>query len=82
MIFKISYLKNYYRKLTRISKSQHLLISHMNMNPSGESGKSLFEYLKRIWGDVCTVGENIIDTTKMRNNFSYPLKIVIFQILR
>ena len=27
-----------------------------------------------------TVGENIIATTKMRNNFCYPLKMVIIQI--
>ena len=26
-----------------------------------------------------TVGENIIATIKMRNNFCYPLKMVIFQ---
>jgi hypothetical protein len=31
---------------------------------------------------VCTVGENIIATIKMRNNFCYPLKMVIFPILR
>ena len=30
----------------------------------------------------CTVGENIIATIKMRNNFCYPLKMVIFPILR
>ena len=29
-----------------------------------------------------TVGENIIATIKMRNNFCYPLKMVIFPILR
>ena len=29
-----------------------------------------------------TVGENIIATTKMRNNFCYRLKMVIFPILR
>ena len=28
-----------------------------------------------------TVGENIIATIKMRNNFCYPLKMVIFPIL-
>ena len=33
---------------------------------------------------VCmyTVGENIIATIKMRNNFCYPLKMIIFPILR
>ena len=30
----------------------------------------------------CTVGENIIATIKMRNNFCYPLKMAIFPILR
>ena len=29
-----------------------------------------------------TVGENIIATIKMRNNFWYPLKMVIFPMLR
>ena len=29
-----------------------------------------------------TVGENIIATINMRNNFCYPLKIAIFPILR
>ena len=29
-----------------------------------------------------TVGENIIATIKMRNNFCYPLKMVIFPTLR
>ena len=29
-----------------------------------------------------TVGENIIATIKMRNNFCYPLKVVFFPILR
>ena len=29
----------------------------------------------------CTVEENIIATIKMRNNFCYPLKLVIFPIL-
>ena len=27
---------------------------------------------------VCTVGENIITTIKMRNDFCFPLKMVIF----
>ena len=31
---------------------------------------------------VNTVGENIIATIKMRNNFWYSLKMVIFPILR
>ena len=31
---------------------------------------------------LCTVGENIIATIKMRNNFWYPLKMVIFPLLR
>ena len=30
----------------------------------------------------CTVGENIIATIKIRNNFCYPLKMIIFPILR
>jgi hypothetical protein len=29
-----------------------------------------------------TVDENIIATIKMRNNFCYPLKMIIFPILR
>ena len=29
-----------------------------------------------------TIGENIIANIKMRNNFCYPLKMVIFPILR
>ena len=32
-------------------------------------------------GKRTTVDENIIATIKMRNNFCYPLKMVIFQIL-
>ena len=31
---------------------------------------------------LCTVGENIIATIKIRNNFCYPLKLVIFPILQ
>ena len=33
-------------------------------------------------GALCTVGENIVATIKMRNDFCYPLKKVIFPILR
>ena len=32
--------------------------------------------------DSCTFGENIIVTIRKRNNFCYPLKMVIFPILR
>ena len=32
--------------------------------------------------NLSTVGENIIATTKMQNKFCYPLKMVIFPILR
>ena len=31
---------------------------------------------------ISTVGENIIATIKIRNNFCYPFKMVIFPILR
>ena len=30
---------------------------------------------------IDTVGENIIATIKMRNNYCYPLKMVIFPII-
>ena len=35
-----------------------------------------------VWVNLDTVGENIIATIKKRNNFWYPLKMVIFPILR
>ena len=32
-------------------------------------------FLRLIFSDIWIVGENIIATSKMRNNFCYPLKI-------
>ena len=36
--------------------------------------EEIYFWIKRI----CTVGENIIATIKIRNNFGYPLKMVNF----
>ena len=39
-------------------------------------------WVKKCAKIISTVGENIIATNKKPNNFCYPLKIVIFTILR
>ena len=47
---------------------------------------SYSKHWEKQWNDlertIYTVGENIIATTKTPNNFCYPLKMVIFPILR
>ena len=50
-------------------------VFHLLKNPP----LSPLPYHQYSWTMVCTVGENIIATIKMRNNLWYPLKMVIFQ---
>ena len=51
-------------------------ISQLNVNTN--SMTLTFLYYSRTY----TVGENIIAAIKMRNNLCYPLKMIIFLILR
>ena len=50
----------------------------MNQNIDFNSTFILYKYV----GNDSTVDENIIGTTKIQNNFWYPLKMVIFPILQ
>ena len=57
------------------------LWGQVQLTVKGSSNQTLPQFKESILGYV-TVGQNIIATIKMRNNFCYPLIMVILAILQ
>ena len=73
-----------FTKFTKKSLVVHFVKPALNMRREREKEKEekKREKEKRKDGAHFTVNVNIIATIKMRNYFCYPLKMVIFPILR
>ena len=80
---KTSPLKLSLKQNLKMFKEKSLVFFQVYVHTNGGKSIKYFIYFSFILICLlCTVGENIIATIKIQNNFCYPLKNGIFSILQ